>query len=76
VKPAEVAILLEQFRREVKPLKGNALLDRWLAFEGTPDSKVPDLGLQKTLCLEAFLIKEFGIEWRDAIEDRREAKKA
>ena len=72
MKPAEFAFLLEKFKQEIKTLKGDDLLDKWIAFEGSEESKEPDLGVHKSLNLEATLVQEFGRgEWHNAVEIRR-----
>jgi hypothetical protein len=73
--PAEVEIALEQFKSEIMGLEGDALLDKWIEFDGSPASKEPDLGVLKSNCLEAALIQIFGLmEWRKKVAARREAK--
>lgn len=74
MKPGEVAAYFELFKQEVTPLKGDDLLDKWIAFDGSPDSKVPDLGLLKSECLQAALMQQFGIHWKAAVDARRKAK--
>jgi hypothetical protein len=75
VRPAEVAIAFDVFRLEVERLKGVDLLDRWIAFEGSDESKVPDLGSLKSLCLEDALNLEFGrSNWRGAVRARKQAR--
>lgn len=77
MKPAEIEFALEQFRQEVESLKGNDLLDKWIAFENSPDSREPDLGLLKSNCLEVALIQEFGLgEWQDAVNARKKAQES
>jgi hypothetical protein len=50
------------------------LLDKYIAFEGSPESSEPDLGVQKANCLEVALNKQFGVgEWRDAVTARKVA---
>jgi hypothetical protein len=71
MKPADVALAFEQFKKQVETLKGDDLLDRWIAFNGSAESKEPDLGLMKDMCLEALLQREFGFSWRKAADARR-----
>ena len=76
MKPAEESAHMEQFRTEVARLNGDNLLDKWIAFDESPESKVPDLGIQKSLILEASLVAEFGYDWYKAVASRRDAKNA
>ena len=69
--PAQVAFLYDQFRCDVEPLEADALLDRWIAFEGSPECKEPNLGVRKRTCLESALVREFGFRWREAVDTRR-----
>ena len=71
--PAEVTLALEQFRKEVEALSEDALLDKWIAFNGSAESEEPDLGLLKSICLESVLMKKFGLKKHDAIERRKKA---
>lgn len=64
----------ETFKNEVVSLKGNGLLDKWNSFKDSPASKEPELGMLKTNCLEAALMREFGFsKWQKAA-DAREKK--
>jgi hypothetical protein len=68
----EQATAFAQFKKEIKGLDGHALLDKWIAFYGGPESMEPDLGPLKSTSLESFLIKMFGsAEWRDKVEGRK-----
>jgi hypothetical protein len=71
---AEDSLRYEKFRQQVETLKGDELLDKWIEFDGSSDSKEPDMGLAKSLCLEAALTMEFGVgAWQKAVEARRKA---
>ncbi len=72
--PAELDLALQLFRDEVAALDGDGLLDRWIALKGSDEVKVPDLGIGKSLYLEAALIGKFGIEYHKAVEARAKAK--
>ena len=74
MKPAVVAFRFAEFKKEVEPLEGDDLLDKWIDFEGTPESKEPDLGLLKKMFLESALAAKFGISWHKAVEARRKSK--
>ena len=72
---AEVSNGFEQFKSEVADLEGDALLDKWIEFDGSAISKEPDMGLLMNLVLEATLAKTFGVmEWHEKVEERRKAK--
>jgi len=74
--PAQAA-LYERFKNEVERLDDVALLDRWIAFDGSPESTEPDLGLVKSMALEGLLHKTFGVmEWRGKVDERRKAVEA
>lgn len=74
MKPAQISFLYNQFMHEVAALKGDALLDRWIVFEDSPESKEPDLGVLKSNCLEVALTNAFGFgQWQNAVRARRKA---
>lgn len=76
MKPADSASVYEQFQEEVASLRGDALLDKRIAFEGLPASEEGerDLRLKMRVCLEAALIREFGLGgWQKQLAERRKA---
>lgn len=74
MKPAEVALSFEQFQQTVQDLKGDNLLDRWISFRTSSERKETDLGMLKSVCLEALLIQQFGLDWHYAVEERQTCK--
>jgi hypothetical protein len=61
---------LEQFKKEVSALVGDALLDRWIAQEYQP--KLTELEVQRELHLEVALAANFGLmNWRKAAQARK-----
>jgi hypothetical protein len=74
MKPAEVALAMRQFAKEVDALDGDGLLDKWIAFKDSAEAQELDLGLQKSLYLESALVTKFGLGgWRKAVESRMKA---
>jgi hypothetical protein len=72
---AKDRLALEQFKREVEALSGDALLDRRISFEDLPApvEGERDLRLLQRLCLEARLIEEFSFKWMERLEERKSA---
>jgi hypothetical protein len=77
MKPAEVGIAHQKFLQEIESLRGDELLDRWIALQDGSEINVPNLGILKCLSLEAVLHQTFGFgNWQAAVKARREAKNA
>ena len=75
MKPAELGFKLEQFKKEIAPLNGDDLLDRWIKLKDSEESKEPDLGFLKIATLEAVLVQQYGIgKYHLAVEARRKTK--
>jgi hypothetical protein len=72
---AKDRLALEQFKREVEALSGDALLDRRISFEDLPApvEGERDLRFLQSKCLERRLIEEFGLRWRKRLEERKSA---
>lgn len=66
----------DQFRSEIANLRGNALLDRKIAFDDLPEpiNGEGQLRLMQQVCLKAALEAEYGLgQWPKRLDERRVA---
>jgi hypothetical protein len=78
MKPSELAIEYEAFRKHLEGLNDDDLLDAKIEFDGLPKAAAGseyELRLLRSICFEAALLRKFGYgTWRKSLEERRKVK--